>query len=317
MKRILTLLAAAALLAQCAAQMPPGGRLEEEFKNPPTEYRPLAFWAWLNGYVDKERMVYELEEMKRQGMRGALIWDVGALADPEKMIPAGPAFLGDESLETISLALKTAGRLGLDLGMIASSSWNAGGDWIQETDASQRLLSTVQTVEGPGRRKIRIERPESRAGGAKACLWVTSVALPHSLAKEIDYSGPRPVCWDGSTAADLSIDWDVPKGTWDVVSFFQCPTGQKLECPSPNSNGPIIDHLSRRATKAHFDTILTRLARVSTPESRLKFLEVDSYEVWPRWTGPPVSFRNSEPGMDTIRGPSCRSCRDTAARIAL
>jgi hypothetical protein len=48
----------------------------------------------------------------------------------------------------------------------------------------------------------------------------------------------------------------------------------------------MIDHLSQRATKIHFDTILTRLASISTPESRLKFLEVDSYEVWPAkdWT---------------------------------
>ncbi len=286
MRRILIVLAGAALLAQCAARMPPGGRLEEGFKNPPTEYRPLAFWAWLNGYVDKERMVYELEEMKRQGMRGAFIWDVGALADPGKMIPAGPAFLGDQSLQTISLALKTAGRLGLDLGMIASSSWNAGGDWIDETDASQQLLSSTQIVEGPGKKKIRLVKPASRAEGAKACVWVTSVALPHSPTKEIDYSGPQPVCLDDFTTADQAIDWDVPKGRWDVISFFMCATGQNLECPSPNSNGLMIDHLSRRATRVHFDTILTRLARVSTPESPLKFLEVDSYEVWPAkdWT---------------------------------
>ncbi len=48
----------------------------------------------------------------------------------------------------------------------------------------------------------------------------------------------------------------------------------------------MIDHLSRRATKLHFDTILARLARVATPPNQLKFLEVDSYEVWPAkdWT---------------------------------
>ncbi len=274
------------LLAQCTAKMPQGGKLEEEFKNPSTEFRPLAFWAWLNGYVDTAKMVYELEEMKRQGMRGAFIWDVGSLADPGKMIPAGPAFLGDQSLETIALALKTAGRLGLDLGMIASSSWNAGGDWIDEADASKQLLSTTQIVEGPLKKKIRVARPESLAKGAKACLLVTSVALPHSQAKEIDYSGPKPVCLDEFTTADQNIDWDVPKGKWDVISFFMCNTGQNLECPSPNSNGPVIDHLSRRATKIHFDTILTRLARVSAPPNHLKFLEVDSYEVWPAkdWT---------------------------------
>ncbi|MCP4459155.1 MAG: hypothetical protein GY816_14205, partial [Cytophagales bacterium] len=47
-----------------------------------------------------------------------------------------------------------------------------------------------------------------------------------------------------------------------------------------NSVGPMIDHLSKRATKNHFDTIISRLAKVSTPENQIKFLEVDSYEVW-------------------------------------
>ena len=158
------------LFTQCDTETPGSGILEEGFINPPIENRPLAFWDWLNGYVDTAKMVYELEEMKNKGMQGAFIWDVGALADPEKMIPAGPAFLGEESLEYISLALKTGGRLGLNLGMIASSSWNAGGEWIDEADASKELLSTSQIVVGPSKKKITIGKPESRRGEAEIIL---------------------------------------------------------------------------------------------------------------------------------------------------
>ena len=39
----------------------------------------------------------------------------------------------------MSLALKTSGELGLDLGMVASSSWNAGGEWVDEADADMQL----------------------------------------------------------------------------------------------------------------------------------------------------------------------------------
>jgi len=258
---------------------------ESDFTNPPIENRPLAFWDWLNGYVDTSRMVYELEEMKNKGMQGAFIWDVGSLADPGKIIPAGPTFLGDTSLGYISLALKTGARLGLNLGMIASSSWNAGGDWIGEADASQAMLTTTQVISGPSKRKIAIERPKTRIPEA-TCTLIGSIAIPHSAFKEIDYAGNKPVSLDEFTTENQFIDWEVPAGQWDVISFFMCPTGQPLECPSPNSNGPMIDHLSRRATKLHFDTILSRLAKVSTPENQLKFLEVDSYEVWPAndWT---------------------------------
>jgi len=123
---------------------------EDSFMDPPTENRSLALWTWMKGYVDTAKMVYELKEMKDKGMRGAIIWDIGALADPSNMIPVGPAFLGHESLEYISLALKTTGRLGLDLGLAVSSSWNAGGEWIDSCDASMQLLCSSQVVEGPG-----------------------------------------------------------------------------------------------------------------------------------------------------------------------
>ena len=272
------------LLTQCKKS---GNRLlEDGFVNPSTENRPLAFWPWLNGYVDTTKMVYELQEMKNKGMQGAFIWDVGSLADPGKTIPVGPAFLGEKSLGYISLALKTGGRLGLNLGMIASSSWNAGGDWIEESDASKEMLSVKQIVTGPSKKRIVIGKPKGQTGEPKVYSLISSIAIPHSRSNEIDYTGDKTISLDKFTLEGKYIEWEAPEGQWDIISFFMCNTGQNLECPSPNSKGLVIDHLSRRATKSHFDTILTRLDKVSTPDQRLKYLEVDSYEVWPAkdWT---------------------------------
>lgn len=82
------------MLTQCKSELPGDGKLEEGFIHPSKENRALALWPWLNGYVDTVKLVHELEQMKDKGMRGALIWDVGSLMDPEGMIPAGPAMLG-------------------------------------------------------------------------------------------------------------------------------------------------------------------------------------------------------------------------------
>ena len=164
-KIITVTLITAFLLTQCKKA---GNRqLEEGFANPTIENRPLAFWPWLNGYVDTAKLTYELKEMKDKGMQGAFIWDVGALSDPGKIIPAGPAFLGDKSLGYISLALKTGGRLGLNLGMIASSSWNAGGDWIEEKDASKEMLSVNQIVTGHQRKRLSLESQRAKQENLK------------------------------------------------------------------------------------------------------------------------------------------------------
>lgn len=276
----IVLLIISILCTKCITKAPVRVDLEDHFKNPSIENRPLALWAWLNGFVDTSKLVYELEEMKDKGMRGAFIWDVGALSDPEKMIPAGPEFLGPESLKYISLTLNTAQRLGLHIGLFASSSWNAGGPWIGEEDASKELLSVTQTVTGASKKRIIIGTPKLSSQDAKAYSLISSMAVPHSDSKEIDYSANQAINLDKFTQENKFIEWEIPGGEWDIISFFMCNTGQNLECPSPNSNGPIIDHLSRRATKRDFDTMLTRLATVMTPENQLKFLELDSYEVW-------------------------------------
>ncbi len=270
-------------LSSCTSQgkiQPTTELSPESFANPPLEARPLALWDWLNGYVDTAKMVFELEQMKDKGMQGALIWDLGALIDPEKVIPEGPSFLGEKSLDYISLALKTSGRLGLNLGVLGSSSWNAGGSWIGEADASKQLLSIQQSVVGPAKQKIIIGTPVSRRGEVKTYSLVSSVAFPFSEAHEIDFSATKPIPLDAFTLDNKLIEWEVPDGKWEIVSFFMCNTDQPLTCPSPNSNGLMIDHLSLKATQAHFDTVMSRLASIGSPEHHIKFMELDSYEVW-------------------------------------
>ncbi len=268
------------LLKSCSTQDPVISKWEEVFINPSVENRPLAFYDWLNGFVDTTRLVYELEEMKDKGMQGALIWDVGAMLNRDNLVPTGPAFLGEESLEYISLTLRTAERLGLNMGLISASSWNAGGDWIDPKDASKELLSSVQRVSGPGKNEIIVGKPRSRRGEPELFKLLHTVAIPVTEQHEGIYNPGEVVVLDSFTSDGQAIEWDVPAGLWEVISFFMCNTGQKLMVPSPNSSGLMIDHLSREATRIHFDTILSRLDRISTEEQQLKFLEVDSYEVW-------------------------------------
>jgi len=270
------------LFIQCNTESPGNGKLEEGFINPAKETRALALWSWLNGYVDTAKLVYELEQMKEKGMRGALIWDVGSLMDPDQMIPAGPAMLGEQSLQYFSLALHTGKKLDLDIGWFASSSWNAGGPWVEEANASVELISSNQVVEGPSKQRIVIEKPQlTWGGGLGRHTLISSLAIPFSEDKIIDYSADQAILLDAYTSEDGAIEWEVPEGRWEVISFFMANTGQELECPSPNSNGLVIDHLSRIATRNNFDSILSRLAPVNSPENQLKFFMLDSYEVWP------------------------------------
>jgi hypothetical protein len=75
-------------------------------------------------------------------MGGFDIWDVGTTIDVAKLVPDGPPFLSDASLQGIRHAVEEGDRLGLEIGLISSSSWNAGGTWINRSmvqwDCSER-----------------------------------------------------------------------------------------------------------------------------------------------------------------------------------
>ena len=120
-----------------------------DFVNPPWEARPSTYWVWLNGFTDPRRITYELEELHKAGFNAAYILEIGARAG--EGVPAGPAYFGPESLKAIGHAVREAGRLGLDIGVTNSSSWNSGGSWITPEHAAKGLYWTRIPVRGPAR----------------------------------------------------------------------------------------------------------------------------------------------------------------------
>jgi hypothetical protein len=117
------------------------------------------------------------------------------------------------------------------------------------------------------------------------------MAVPYAESKEIDYSGNGIFNLDKFTSKENEIQWDVPQGKWEIISFFICNTGQELVCPSPNSRGLMIDPLSKNPTRIYFDTLLARLSIADKPAHPLKYIELDSYEVWPATDWTPGLFK--------------------------
>ncbi len=139
---------AAALLGSAAPSY--ADALLEGFHNSPLPARPSVYWAWVNGLTNKERMTVELEEMKAKGIGGVYIFDIGA-QDPKGIVPKGPAFMGPESLDAIGHTVREATRLGMEVGLVTSSSWNCGGPWIPPKYASMGLYHQQIAVTGPAR----------------------------------------------------------------------------------------------------------------------------------------------------------------------
>jgi len=254
----------------------PGDSISPEaFATPPLESRPGAYWTWLNGAVDHAQMTREMEEAKALGMRGFEIWDIGALIDPAKIVPAGPAFLGEESLRSVAHAMSEAERLGLELGMIAASSWNAGGSWVEKSDGSKALASSSVDLVGPSEFDGVLPLP---CDEETYHFDVSVLAIPRSDDKEllsIDLVRNLSDRMDG----EGRLQWDVPEGSWTVLRFVGRGTNQGLVVPSPHSDGLLIDHLSAEATERHMLHMIGKLGEVDPEHAILTIMSHDSYEV--------------------------------------
>ena len=54
-----------------------GQTMEEAFKNPPAEAKPLMIWQWMDGLVSKEGITADLEAYKEAGIGGVQNFQVG------------------------------------------------------------------------------------------------------------------------------------------------------------------------------------------------------------------------------------------------
>jgi hypothetical protein len=283
--------------------------LSEKFVNPPMSSRPGAFWCWLNGDVTKASISNDLEEMKEKGMGRAEIWDVEARNNTNGVFGIGPEFMGDESVELIKHALSEGKRLGIKIGMVASSGWNAGGSWVSPEWAAKALYSSEIKVKGPDLFSgtlpfplVPEHCPKNKNGLPVYFKEIAVLAVPDNPDKKVkDFSD---IILLNKKFDGKELKWEVPEGNWTILRFVCTNTGQHLIVPSPNSNGLFIDFFDPKATIRHLSYFLNRLGitKKNSEEAGLGYFEFDSMELDEStpWTGSMDSVFYSHHNYDIL-----------------
>lgn len=284
--------------------------LAKGFKNPGNEARPRAYWNWLNGDVSLAGLTHDMEEAKEKGLGGLLMWDTEAMRNQDRFVPAGPSFMGPESVDAINHSINEAKRLDLELGLVASSGWNSGGTWVTPEMAGKSLFSTSIVVSGTGMVKKELPFPDVPQGCPKGKdglpLWYLDVAIlawPDSEDKLItDLSDVINLT---EKYIDEELIWTPPPGNWQVVRFVCSNNGQKLIAASPNSKGLFIDFLDPAATVFHYEYFIKKLGlkKSENPDLPLKSLDDDSMELHPgiQWTTKFGEWFENQNGYDPLQ----------------
>lgn len=277
-------------------------RAIDVFNQPPDDAKPRGYWIWGHGNYDYTRIKEELTAFKEMGLGGVDIFDMG-ISNSLGNIPPGPPFFSDEMLDGVVFAFEYAKKIGLKMGLSVSNGWNAGGDWTTPDEMLMRLLIRKDTVTGPLNLK-KAEFPDIPStfrkpygsfplfpvmkdnGFPEFYQDVSLFAFP--LTKEGIITQPDQIIYFNVTQLNGNqIDIQLPSGKWVIARSVVTPLGQRMWMRSDQSNGFIMDHYSKKATKHHFEHITGKLTERlgflgSTALERLYLcsFEAEDYIIW-------------------------------------
>ena len=148
-----------------------GASLDAQFRSPPSAYGPWVYWIWVNGNTTREGIRADLEDMKRVGIRGAMLFE-GSL-----YLPAGPVRYGSDAWYShVHYAIETAAELGLEIVVMNCAGWaTSGGPWNTVENSMKMIVWSEQTVAGGTLWDGRLPQPPTQLGFYRE---IATLAIP-------------------------------------------------------------------------------------------------------------------------------------------
>jgi hypothetical protein len=187
--------------------------LARGFRDPPDSAKPRTWWHWTSGNVTKDGITKDLEWMKRVGIAGFQLADVGTGGGQTVERPIG--FGSPEWYDAVRHAAVEAERLGLEMALFSSPGWSeTGGPWVTPEQGMKRMVWTETRVEGP--RRFDAVLPQALANlGFYADSVVLAVPLP---AGDVEAREQKPAVTSSGGAIDASALLDANPRTGITVA---------------------------------------------------------------------------------------------------
>jgi hypothetical protein len=241
--------------------------LKQHFLTPPESMTTGVYWYWMSDNISKEGVVRDLHAMKQAGINSAFIGNIGG---------QGVAFgkvkiFTDEWWEVLHTAMKTAGELGIEIGMFNCPGWSqSGGPWIKPSQAMRYLAASETNVKGPGKVTLRLPVPHAASRIEEWTEFVNNEDLPSE-----DFQDVRVLAFPSTREYKLNL-FDLPGASVTVSGNILRPdTGVPVRflpgvpATSPIAARYVIPGVSAgtRDAKAVESSITLRLPQPQTARS--------------------------------------------------
>lgn len=241
-----------------------GDILFEGFVNPPAEARPFVRWWWNGNHITAEEILRQLDVLHDAGIGGV---EINPIAMPEEAEDIGTSplvWLSSEWNEMLVLAAKEAQERDMISDLIVGSGWPFGGEFVQEDETIQRVMSHKLNVSGG---EIISEDKESLYKMLRESLDMR-VLRYQSKSYEIHFIRlvPRNIK-TSSEIIDLTgnymekgrLEFEVPTGDYQLIYGILEKSVREVMHGAPGAAGPVMDHYKRDITIAY----LNRLKKIS------------------------------------------------------
>jgi len=251
-----------------------GQTLEEAFKNPPAEAKPLMIWQWMDGLVSKEGITADLEAYKEAGIGGVQNFQVGG--PMQGLAKDTTNAIGSERWQRLMrFAIDECRRLGLSFGTHNCPGWSSSAyPAVKQEYAMQKLVWS--TTVASGRSRTRLIMPETDPQYSYY-QDVAVIAVPDQ--DSVPMSSVRNLT--GQMNSRGVLHWKMPQGRWRIYRFGHTPNGKTNVATSPESGvGLECDKMNREAIRHFWESYPSVLLSLAGDEVGKTFqrLEIDSYE---------------------------------------
>jgi hypothetical protein len=115
-----------------------------------------VYWYWINGNISKEGVVKDLQAMKKAGINAVFIGHIGG----QPTVQGKVKLFTEEWWEILHTAMKTAGELGVEVGVFNCPGWSlSGGPWIEPEQSMRHLVASETRIEGGRRVNVKLPVP--------------------------------------------------------------------------------------------------------------------------------------------------------------
>jgi len=285
------------------------------FTIPPSSAKPNVYWYFLDDQITKEGITKDLEQMKKVGIGGALMFNIckcnhdynnndgGSI----NFVQPGVKYLSPAWYQMVKHAADESNRLGLEFGIHNCPGWSSsGGPWITPELAMQAVTTSTTLVTGSTHFSAILAKPPTGLGYFKLNnYWdIAVLAFPtpqnyliNNWRAKAGYTRDANIKEDTTvlnpemiiplkSVIDLTskmsssglLTWEVPPGQWTIMRIGYTPTGTTNSVPATGGQGLECDKLNHTAVQANWNGLVQNIIN-TTGAGAVKVVHIDSYEV--------------------------------------